>query len=102
LDWQGVAFLRSLHHDDRTDHLGGRSDVEVQRFTILGRREDRRVGERRLEFVKHLLSLDGPGEGLVLLQELVKRQALLTEPRDEAAQGGKAPQHILHPFEVSN
>jgi hypothetical protein len=60
------------------------------------------VGERHLEFVKRLLILDGPGEALVLLQELVKRQALLTEPRDEAAQGGKAPQHILHPFEVSN
>jgi hypothetical protein len=30
-----VAFLRSLYHDDRADHLGGRSYVEVQRFAVL-------------------------------------------------------------------
>jgi hypothetical protein len=29
------------------------------------------MGERRFEFVKRLLGLDGPGEALVLLQELV-------------------------------
>jgi hypothetical protein len=29
------------------------------------------VGERRLELVKYLLGLDGPGEALVLLQESV-------------------------------
>jgi hypothetical protein len=60
------------------------------------------VGEHRLEFVKRLLSLDGPGEVLVLLQEPVEGQAFLAEPRDEAGQGGEAPQHLLHPFEVSN
>jgi hypothetical protein len=38
----------------------------------------------------------------VLLQELVEGQTFLAEPRDEAAQGDKAPQHVLHPFEVSN
>jgi hypothetical protein len=29
-------------------------------------------------------------------------QALLAEPRDEAAQGGKAPQHPLDPLKVPN
>jgi hypothetical protein len=38
----------------------------------------------------------------VLLQESVEGQALFAEPRDEAAQGGKAPQHLLDPLEVSN
>jgi hypothetical protein len=33
----------------------------------------------------------------VLLQELVEGQTFLAEPRDEAALGGKAPQHLLHP-----
>jgi hypothetical protein len=75
-----VSFLRSLHHDDRIDHLGGRSDVEVQRFAVLGRCEDWRVGERRLEFVERLQGLDGLGEALVLLQEPVEGQALLAEP----------------------
>jgi hypothetical protein len=67
-----LALLRSLHNDDRADHLGGRSDVEVQRFTVLRRREDQRVGERRLELVERLLGLDGPGEVFVLLQEPVE------------------------------
>jgi hypothetical protein len=60
------------------------------------------VGKRRLEFVKRLLGLDGPREALVLLQESVEGQALFVEPRDEAAQGGKAPKHLLDPLEVSN
>jgi hypothetical protein len=38
----------------------------------------------------------------VFLQESVEGQAFLAEPRDEAAQGGKAPQHLLDPLEVSN
>jgi hypothetical protein len=38
----------------------------------------------------------------VLPQEPVEGQALFAEPRDEAAQGGKAPQHLLDPLEVSN
>jgi hypothetical protein len=38
-----VSFIRPLHHDDRADHLGGHSDIEVQRFAVLGGREDRRV-----------------------------------------------------------
>jgi hypothetical protein len=59
-------------------------------------------GERRLEFVKHLLGLDGLGEALVFLQVSVEGQALFTEPRDEAAQGGEAPQHLLDPLEVSS
>jgi hypothetical protein len=67
-----VSFLYSLHHDDCTDHLGGRNDIEVQRFAVLGRHEDWRVGERCLEFVKRLLSLDGLGEALMLLQEPVE------------------------------
>jgi hypothetical protein len=56
-----VPFLRTLYHDDRADHLGGCGNVKVQRLAILGQSEDRRVGERRLEFVKRLLGLDGPG-----------------------------------------
>jgi hypothetical protein len=60
------------------------------------------MGEHRLEFVKRLLSLDGPEEALVLLQEPLEGQAFLAESRNEAAQGGKAPQYLLHPFEVSN
>jgi hypothetical protein len=39
---------------------------------------------------------------LVLLQEPVEGQALLVEPRDEAAQGGEAPQQLLNPLKVSN
>jgi hypothetical protein len=38
----------------------------------------------------------------VLLQKPVERQALFNELRDEAAQGGKAPQHLLDPLEVLN
>jgi hypothetical protein len=38
----------------------------------------------------------------VLLEEAVEGQALFAEPRDEAAQGGEAPQHLLYPFEVQN
>jgi hypothetical protein len=38
----------------------------------------------------------------MFLQEPVEAQALLTEPRNEAAQGGKAPQHLLDPLQVSN
>jgi hypothetical protein len=34
----------------------------------------------------------------VLLQEPVEGQAFLTEPRDEAAQGGEAPQHLCTPL----
>jgi hypothetical protein len=34
----------------------------------------------------------------VLLQESVEGQALFAEPRDEAAQDGKAPQHLLDPL----
>jgi hypothetical protein len=41
----------------------------VQRFAVLRWREDRRVGERRLELIEHLLGLDGPGEAFVLLQD---------------------------------
>jgi hypothetical protein len=38
----------------------------------------------------------------VFFQEPVEGQALLAEPRNEAAQGGEAPQHLLDPLEVSN
>jgi hypothetical protein len=38
----------------------------------------------------------------VFLQEPVQGQAFLAKPRDEAAQGGKAPQHLLDPLEVPN
>jgi hypothetical protein len=43
------------------------------------------MGERRLELVKRLLGLDGPGKALVLLQESVEGQPLLAEPRNETA-----------------
>jgi hypothetical protein len=38
----------------------------------------------------------------VFLQEPVEGRAFLAKQRHEAAQGGKAPQHLLHPFKVSN
>jgi hypothetical protein len=38
----------------------------------------------------------------MLLEEPVQGQALLAELRDEAAQGGKAPQHPLDPLKVPN
>jgi hypothetical protein len=38
----------------------------------------------------------------VLFEEAVEGQAFFAEPRNEAAQGGKAPQHLLYPLEVSN
>jgi hypothetical protein len=66
--------------------MGGRRDVQVQRFTIPGRREDRRVGECRLLLVEGFLGLNGPGKAFVLLQESVEGHALLTDARDEAAQ----------------
>jgi hypothetical protein len=102
LDWQGVPLLRALCHDDSADHLGGHGYVEVQRFTVLRRRKDRGLGERCLQLVKGLLGLDGPGEPLMFLQEPVEGQAFLAESRNEAAQGGEAPQHFLDPLEVSN
>jgi hypothetical protein len=67
-----VTFLYSFHDDDRTDHLGGRRNVEVQRLAVLGRCEDRRMGECCLQLVERLLGLDGPGEALMLLQEPVE------------------------------
>jgi hypothetical protein len=67
LDWQGVPLLHALYYDDSADHLSGRGNVEVQRLAILRRRENRGVGERRLQLVKRLLGLDGPGEALVFL-----------------------------------
>jgi hypothetical protein len=48
------------------------------------------------------LGLGGPREALILLEEALEGQAFLAEPRDEAAQGGKASQHLLYPFEVPN
>jgi hypothetical protein len=60
------------------------------------------VGERRLELIERLLGLDGLGKAFMLLQEPIEGQTFLTEPRDEAAQGGKAAQHLLHPLQVSN
>jgi hypothetical protein len=60
------------------------------------------VGKGRFQLIKRLLGLDGPGKTLMLLDELVEGQALLAEPRDEAAQGGKAPQHPLDPLKVLN
>jgi hypothetical protein len=38
----------------------------------------------------------------MLLQESVEGQPHLAEPRNKAAQGGEAPQHLLDPLEVSN
>jgi hypothetical protein len=67
-----MPLLRALYHDDGADHLSGCGDVEVQRLVALGRHQDRRMGERRLEFVKHLLGLASPREALVLLQEQVE------------------------------
>jgi hypothetical protein len=67
-----VPFLHALYHDDGADHLGGRGNVEVQRLAVLGRRMNRGVGEGRLQLVKRLLGLDGPGEPLVFSQEPVE------------------------------
>jgi hypothetical protein len=67
-----VPFLRSLHDDDHTDHLGGRHDVEVQRLAASRRREDWRMGEHCLQLVERILGFDGLGEALVLLQESVE------------------------------
>jgi hypothetical protein len=100
LNRQGVPFLCAFYHDDGANHLGGRGYVEVQRFAVLRRCKDWGLGEACLQLVKRLLGLDGPGEPLMLLQEPVEGQAFLVEPRDEAAQDGKAPQHLLDPLEV--
>jgi hypothetical protein len=56
-----------LYYDDSTDHLSGHGDVEVHRLAVLRWRKNRGVGERRLQLVKRLLVLDGPGEALVFL-----------------------------------
>jgi hypothetical protein len=97
-----VPLLCALYHDDGAVHLGGRSHVEVQRFVVLRWCKNWGAGERRLQLIKRLLGLDGPGESLVFLQEPIEGQAFLAEPRNEAAQGGKAPQHLLDPLEVLN
>jgi hypothetical protein len=93
-----MPFLRSFHHDNRADHLGGCHYVEVQRLAASRRREDWRVSERRLQPVERILGLDSPREALVLLQESVEGQTLFTEPRDGMVQGGQAAQHLLHPL----
>jgi hypothetical protein len=97
-----MPLLRALYYDDGADHLGGRGNVEAQRLAVLRRRKDRGVGECRLQLVKRLLGLNGPRKPVVFFQEPVEGQALLAEPRHEAAQGGEAPQHLLNPLEVSN
>jgi hypothetical protein len=102
LDGQRVPLLRALYYDDGADHLGSCDHVEVQRFAILRWCEDWGMGKGRLQLIERLLGLDGLGEPLMLLEEPVEGQALLAEPRDEAAQGGKAPQHLLDPLEVPN
>jgi hypothetical protein len=38
------------------------------------------MGEHRLQLIERLLGLDGLGEALVLLQDLVERQSILAEP----------------------
>jgi hypothetical protein len=60
------------------------------------------VGQGRIQLVERILGLGGPGKALVLLEEAVEGQALFVEPRDKAAQGGKAPRHFLYPFEIPN
>jgi hypothetical protein len=75
-----VPFLCSFYYDDHADILGGCRDVEVQRLAVSRRCEDWRVREHRLQLVQRVLGLDGPGEALVLLQELVEGQALLAKP----------------------
>jgi hypothetical protein len=75
-----VSFLRAIHHDHDADHLGSRGHVEVQRLAVLRRCEDWGVCKGRLQLVKRLLGLGGPGETLVLLEELVEGQAFLAEP----------------------
>jgi hypothetical protein len=80
LNRQGVSLLRALHHDHGTDHLGGRSHVEVQRLAVLRRCKDRGVGKGRLQLIKRLLGFGGLGETLVLFEEPVEGQALLAEP----------------------
>jgi hypothetical protein len=97
-----VPLLCALYHDDSADHLGGRGDVEVLRLAVLRLRKNWGVGEGHLQLVKRLLGLGGPGELLLFFQEPVEGQALLAEPRNEAAQGGEAPQYLLNPLEVSN
>jgi hypothetical protein len=67
-----MPLLRTFYHDDGADHLSGCGNVEVQRLVASRRREDRSVGERRLQLVKRLLGLDGPREALVFLQESVE------------------------------
>jgi hypothetical protein len=60
------------------------------------------VGKGHFQPIKRLLGLDGTGKTLMLLEEPVEGQTLFTELRDEAAQGGKAPQHPLDPVKVPN
>jgi hypothetical protein len=67
-----VPFLRALHYDYGADHLGGCGHVELQGFTVLWRREDRGVGQGCLQLVKRVLGLSGPGEALVLFEEVIE------------------------------
>jgi hypothetical protein len=74
-----VSFLRAFHHDHGADHLGSRGHVEVQRLAVLRRCEDWGMGKGRLQLVKRLLGLGGPGEALMLPEEPVEGQAFLAE-----------------------
>jgi hypothetical protein len=48
LNWQVVPLLLTLYYNDSADDLSGRGDVEVQRLTILRRRQNRGMGEHLL------------------------------------------------------
>jgi hypothetical protein len=80
LNRQSVSLLRTLHHDHGADHLGSRSHVEVHRLVVLRRCKDWGVVKGRLQLIKCLLGLSGPGEALVLLEEPVEGQPLFAEP----------------------
>jgi hypothetical protein len=64
LNGEDVSFLASLDYYGRADHLGGRGDIEEERFGRFWRDEDRWRGEHTLELGKGFLGLDGPREML--------------------------------------
>jgi hypothetical protein len=68
VDWQGVPFLRALHHDDGAEHLSGCGHIELQGFAVLRWREDWGVCQGCLQLVERVLGFGGPGEALVFLE----------------------------------
>ena len=81
--------------DDCADHPASSSNVKEHGFFLSRRREDRRRRQHLLQLVKSLVGLVIPLEVSALLHEAVEGESFLSEPADEAVQGGQASGELL-------